>query len=391
MTLIERIIELARGVEPDALSEPAVSLSHGELYDEALEAFGGWDIALAAALKQSLVWPASSKRVLPPRGAVETSPPAERSPHPDAMRGFFLLTSTGFILRVPAERLAASRVVGSPRDIDRWHESLGQPSRLADLGHVDSVLAFTTDGNAHGYDIRLVPNLSDGDGARRLGLSEEVSGWVDFMDRDALYEKELIVSVTQLGIIKVSHTSSYPGPVGMEGTRAFLVDGSDQALAVHAAAQSDRLLLASSDGYAIAFDLAGVRAVGRKAVGVRGMKLRGVAKVVGSLLANRWDQIAMVTAQGVGKRVPLSEFRPQSRAGMGLVATKLAGRDRLAAVAGCGDNADLVLWTLRGRALRIPAHVLPLMGRPARGLRVVDLADGDEVVGLSPMLPMDFE
>jgi DNA gyrase subunit A len=387
--LLERIEEVVRELDAESLGEATISLTHADLFEEACRELGGWDIALAHLLKARLGARAASRGAAPRSApAFVPRPPAPpREPHPDAMRPLFVITDQGFILRLAAEWLPSSDNGGEPQRPERLDDALGRIVRVVDSGHLSSVLCVADDGMVYGFDARLVPPANEGSDARRMGMRQAVTRWIDIDDRDALRHAGLFVSVTRQGKIKATMNGDFPNPIHAEGTLGFLVDEGDEAFGVAACRRDEPIFLAASNGYAIVFDVAEIRPQGRKATGVRGIGLREDALVCGFVRSGRWPELAMVTAQGYAKRVPTEEFRPQSRAGLGLVAMKLGAGDELTAVTGCETVSDIVVWTDRGRLLRIPNEVLPLMGRPARGDRVLDLAPGERVTGATSLLP----
>ena len=307
------------------------------------------------------------------------------------MRPLFALTERGFLVRLSAGWLPVSAVGGAPAEMDRWPlDAFGKPTRIVDHGHLASVLGVADDGMVYGFDARVVPQASDGDMARRMGMRQAVESWVAIDDRDALRHHGLFIHVTRAGKIKASKNSDFPNPIHSDGTIGFILDEADEALGVCVARRDEPIFLASSNGYAIVFDLSELRPQGRKATGVRGIGLRDGAHVVGFCRPSEHEQVAMISEQGYAKRVELAEYRPQSRAGLGLQSAKLGSGDSISAVAGCDAMCDLLILTNLGRLLRIPNHLFPLMARPARGDRVLDLAEGEIVTGITSLLPMEF-
>ena len=386
--VLDAILVLASNSEPEALGELTVSLTQEPLYEAALDHFGGWDIALAAAIGRALTTTPRREQTRLNLQTLEDT--EEREPHLDAMRALFCGTSRGYLIRVPADHLAMSAEVGVAQTVAEWPEGVGVPLWFADIGDANSVASLSDDGRVFGWDASIVPDAACGIVERRLADRDSVAGWVCAHSRSLFHQEGSFVHLTAAGKLKVSLTTAFKRLVAREGVQAFLLDDDDEPVSAHLCRKDDFVLIASSNGYAINFPIAEVRPMGLKATGVKAMKLGQGATVVGSVLASRCEQIALVTKEGFGKRVPVREFRPQSRAGSGLVALKLAGRDTLVATAPCSANSDLLMATSSGNTLRVPASVFPLMSRPARGNRVIELRDGEEVASVASLLPAEY-
>ena len=386
--VLDAILALATSCEPEALGELTISLAQEPLYEAALEHFGGWDIALAAAVQQALAKKPQREK---PRGSAEAlEDEGERSPHVDALRPLICGTREGFLIRVSAEQIAQAAHLGKAQPPETWPDRVGDPLWFSDGLGADAVASVADDGRVFGWDARIVPDASGGIVERRLADRDAVTGWTCIHPRDLYHKEGSFVHVTRNGKVKVSLTTTFKRLVSREGVQAFLLDEGDEPIAAYLCQKGDFALIASSNGYAIQFPVAEIRPMGLKATGVKGMKLDFGVTAVGSLLGSRCEQVAFVTKHGVGKRVPVHEFRPQSRAGAGLVAIRLAARDKLAAIAPCSFNSDLLITTTLGNILRAPAGLFPLMGRPAKGNRVIDLRDGEEVRALTSLLPAAY-
>jgi hypothetical protein len=435
-TVIAEIIALARGLAADALSESTVSLTHPDLYDAALTEFGGWDVALAEALRLTLASTAAGAPRRTRRGpgagtgleeqdawddhgdgdgdgddfdhdddggggggggggrvarpTVAAPVQLDRDPHPDALRPVAARTDAGYLLATPARWFAGALEVTAPRSLMRWPADVGRPIGFCDLGEASGLAGLADDGRVFGWDIRLLPDAEVGEGLRRLGATHAVQRWVSVRDRDTLAKTGVVVSVSARGKVKASDADMLPRPVNADGTVACLIDSGDELVDLVPVGLQDGLLLIASNAFGIHFAIEEVRPMGLRAAGVIGMKLRGGARVVGALVPGRHEEVAVISAKGLAKRMPVEEFRPQSRAGLGLVAGKLVRGDRLVAAIGLTPPADVLITTDHGRCVRVPAELLPAMGRPARGLRVVDLEPTESVIDLAVLLPMAF-
>ncbi len=115
-------------------------------------------------------------------------------------------------------------------------------------------------------------------------------------------------------------------------------------------------------------------------MGVIGMDLPASHHVVGMCTARDDLDLVCVTSGGYGKRTRISEYRKQSRGGMGIITIKDApDRGDLVAVCPVHGNHELVLVTQEGTVIRVPVKGISTMGRNTMGVRIMKLSAGDRV------------
>ena len=253
---------------------------------------------------------------------------------------------------------------------------------------------------------------------------------VDDLDTDDRW----LVFATHQGLVKRTVLSLYKN-VRNAGIRAIVLGTEDDLINVALAAPGDHVMLTTARGQAIVFPLDEVRAVGRAAQGVRGMRLRGedtvvamellsadlVAVAVGALdgdggdddaeeleqdtaldladdaeetaegeepdeetVDDRSPTVVLVTEHGYGKRTPLGAFRVQHRAGLGLRALPWTARNGdLVAMCRVTPDEDLMVVTDRGMIIRLPVADVRAYSRSARGVRIISLSDDEHVASIS--------
>lgn len=121
--------------------------------------------------------------------------------------------------------------------------------------------------------------------------------------------------------------------------------------------------------------------MGRAALGVNGIRLDEGDQVAGAALVDPQADLLIMTTQGYGKRTPLAEFPLQGRYGQGVrcIGGQETTRGKVAAARTVGAADEVTLISTEGMALRTPVENIPQMGRAARGARVMDLKDDDQV------------
>ncbi|UKI42576.1 MAG: hypothetical protein L6V95_06710 [Candidatus Melainabacteria bacterium] len=141
---------------------------------------------------------------------------------------------------------------------------------------------------------------------------------------------------------------------------------------VKEAKDNEEVLIGTSSGMAIRFAISDLRPLGRSARGVNSMKLRSGDTIIGCDIVPRdYDaDLLVVTSDGFGKRSKLSEFRPQNRGGLGLIATKFkTSKSRLVALTIVAENDEIMVVTANGIVTRIKASDISRQGRPATGVK----------------------
>lgn len=388
--IIAEIVELAKKESADKLFEMNAATLYPELYDRAADSFDGWDAALATALV-SLATRTSSRstpRTRKPRQDEEEE--VVRRVGPQAEQALFARTSEGaFYTLDPAEVPLSDAPMIPPTP-----QGAGRMEGLKYIGEPNGVVVFSDRGRYFGMDVRMVPQW-DGEMQNRRVQDvvhlEEDEKIIEVVERDLLHYSSgygasqkgganRVIHVTKNGKAKASEVSEMTYTLDREGRDAFLLNDEDTPVAIMVGAQENTVFCASAMGKAIHFDAADIRSMGLQAVGVNAMKLAGDDDaIVGAFLGNEVEQVAIITQQGLGKRVDFDEFRPQSRAGGGLQLLKLPSGDRVVSAVACKADEDLGIFTSRGRLHRVPATAFARMGRPAKGDLQIELID-DEVV-----------
>jgi DNA gyrase subunit A len=148
----------------------------------------------------------------------------------------------------------------------------------------------------------------------------------------------------------------------------------------------DELVIGTRGGMAIRFNETDVRSMGRAATGVRGIKLRKGDTVVSTCLVVRDATLLTVCENGYGKRTEFSEYRTQSRGGIGLINIKTSERNgKVVAMLTVRDGDELMLVTQAGQMMRIgiDSKSIRPIGRATQGVRVIRLNDQDHLVAVA--------
>ncbi len=202
-------------------------------------------------------------------------------------------------------------------------------------------------------------------------------------------EEHYLVMVTKNGLIKRTRLDAYKN-IRKSGLIALGLNEGDELAWVRLTDGKDELVIATRNGMAIRFSENDVRPMSRTAMGVKAISLKPGDSVVGMVAAREDACILTVTDKGQGRRTPVSEYPVQGRNGMGKINYKV--NDTKGYVCGIKvvrDDEDLILISNDGIIIRIAASDVNIMSRYATGVRVMRLADNDQVVAFAAVEHLD--
>ena len=202
-----------------------------------------------------------------------------------------------------------------------------------------------------------------------------------------------LLMLTKKGYIKRIELDNFSN-IRRNGIIAIGLEEDDELCWVKLATAKDEILIGTSCGMAIRFPIEDLRPLGRSARGVTSMKLRSGDELIGcDIVPKDYDaDLLVVTSDGFGKRTKISEFRTQNRGGIGLIATKFkSSASRLVALTIVKDTDDIMMVTANGIVTRINAGSISRQGRPATGVKAINLVDNDLVCSVNKILNPDEE
>ncbi len=199
-------------------------------------------------------------------------------------------------------------------------------------------------------------------------------------------ESKYLVLATKRGIIKKTPLEQFE-KVRSSGIIAITLDEGDELAWVDVASGADDVIIATALGKIARFHESEVRAMGRPAGGVIGIRLARAGDAVISMSVVQPDaDLLVLTETGYGKRVPLTEFRVKHRGGQGVGLISLEGRKtgNVAAVQQVTEqDEELFLISSGGQVIRTETNTINRYSSGARGVIVMRLAEGDRVVAIA--------
>jgi DNA gyrase subunit A len=199
-----------------------------------------------------------------------------------------------------------------------------------------------------------------------------------------------ILLATRQGVVKKTELASFSSP-RKKGVYAINIDEGDEVIAARLVKDSQEIMLFTRNGMAVRFDQDLIRPIGRVARGVRGAKLRDEKDgVVSCEIVTGTESLLIVCEKGYGKRSWVEDFRKTNRGGVGVRSIITSDRNGFV-VGACSvtDKDGIVMMSNNGQTLRINMNDLRVMGRSTQGVRLVNLHEGDYLVGVQKIEHME--
>ncbi len=224
---------------------------------------------------------------------------------------------------------------------------------------------------------------------------EKVTSAIAFRDFDPKNSGETYLTMcTRMGTIKRVELCEFAN-IRRTGIIAIGLEESDVLVSVQETHGKSDIIIATKNGKSIRFDENQVRAMGRTAKGVRGIKLAQGDNVIGMEQAEREGEqpdVLSVCENGYGKRTAFSEYRTQNRGGSGVITIKTTQRNGcVAGIKLVDESKDLMVITEKGMAIRIRCEEIRSVGRNAQGVRLVRLEENDKISRVAPVVKEEEE
>ena len=197
-----------------------------------------------------------------------------------------------------------------------------------------------------------------------------------------LDEDHFVTMVTKKGIIKRTKLSEFRN-TRKSGIIAISIDEDDELTFVKMTEGDDNLLIATKKGMAIQFNENGVRAMGRGARGVKAITIKEDDEVVAMAVTSENTRLLTITETGYGRVSMISDYRLQSRGGKGLINYRVDKYGDVAAVLEVTDEDDIIMIASNGILIRIFSGDISTFARPAKGVRVMRVGEGEKVLSVA--------
>ncbi|HEU5281176.1 MAG TPA: DNA gyrase subunit A [Gammaproteobacteria bacterium] len=248
----------------------------------------------------------------------------------------------------------------------------------------DTVLCFTNLGKVYWLKVYQLPQANRTSRGRPiinllpLAEGERVNAFLPVRH----YNTDLyVVMATAMGTIKKVSLSDFSRP-RTSGIIAINLNDGDTLVQADLTDGKHDVMLFTDAGKVVRFPESKVRCMGRTASGVRGVRLQDGQRVVSLVVAKEGD-ILTATEKGYGKRTAIDEYRISGRGGQGVISIHVNERNGkvVGAIQVMGDD-EVMLISDKGTLVRVPVAEISLIGRNTQGVRLIQLGEGEALVGL---------
>lgn len=259
----------------------------------------------------------------------------------------------------------------------------------------DYVMFITNTGRLHwlkGYRIPEGSRQSKGKPIINLLADlEEGEKVVNTICASGFPEDRYLVFCTKNGLFKKTALSAY-GNVRAKGIKAIKLEEGDELIETDITDGDDQIIIASAGGQAVRFGESDARPMGRDTMGVKGMTLNEGDTVVSMAVVKSGDRLLTVSENGYGKISDVDDYRMTRRGGKGVITIKTDERNgNVVCVRKVNPGDQLMLTSTSGKIIRIDTDEIRETGRNAKGVRIMDMRNGDKIVAVEPVMSEDQE
>ena len=221
-----------------------------------------------------------------------------------------------------------------------------------------------------------------------IEAEEEIATVINLQDFN---DETFILFCTAKGIAKKVATSAFQNGK-TKGIRAIEIREGDHLIKAILTRGNDDILVVSKSGNALRYNESAIRAMGRTAMGVIGMRVQGDDEVAGVMRAEEGKKMLLITTNGYGKRTDYQLFKPHGRSTKGQIAYGINEKTgRVAGVVSVAEEDELMCITSKGNTVKVKVNEISTQGRSSMGVKVVDVAKDDYIISLATVTPDEDE
>ena len=306
------------------------------------------------------------------------------------------ITHNGYVKRVPIKSYEKQRRGGKGKVAVTTHEDDFIEKFFISNTH-DTLMFVTNMGQLYWLKVYKIPEGSrTAKGKAVVNLinlrpDEKIMEIIPTPDFD---ESKSLVFFTRNGVIKRTSLSEFSN-IRSNGVRAIVLDDLDEIVTAKIAdVETQYLMIFTSMGQCIRFEIEKTRDQGRSTRGVRGIKFKHEIDFVvdADVVSNEEQELLTVSEKGIGKRTTVSEYRLTNRAGSGVISMKLSPKTgNVIGEVLVDDTQDLMLLTSIGKMIRVDMQSIRKAGRNTAGVIIVNVDKNDKVVSIAKCPKEDEE
>ncbi len=295
------------------------------------------------------------------------------------------LTHKGYIKRQPITIYRNQSRGGQGRKLVETGEE-DFANQLLVSKTTDTLLFFTDRGKVYATKVYEIPEAGPFSKGRSIANLIEMSEGEKVNACLAIKEfsnKFFIFMTTKHGKVKKTALDEYEN-VRKKGIIAIKLEENDRLIAAELTTGKDSVLLTTHDGQTLRFSEKKIRPMGRNASGVRGMRLEKGDEVVSFNITRAEEDMLVIGENGLGKRIKFEDVNEKGRGGKGVRAMTIDEKTgKIAGAVNVNDDDDLIAMTRSGKGIRTPVKSIRVMGRQAKGVKIITLEKGDKVASVA--------
>ena len=260
----------------------------------------------------------------------------------------------------------------------------------------DNIMFFTNFGKAYNIKSYEIPE------ANRTAKGTPAINFLNLMQRERIttvlpiekFDAErYLIAVTKNGVIKKMSISEFDN-TRKTGLIAIKLKDDDELIGIKETRGDANIIIVTKKGKCICFSEDDVREMGRIAAGVRAIVLDSDDEVVSMEIANKKEELLVVTENGFGKRTSVKEYKVQARGGKGLLTYDKSKFDKTGNLIGAmvvAEDDEVFFINSDGVIIRFNAADVSVLGRTTQGVRIMRVAEDTKIVTMAKAIKEEDE
>ncbi|MEE9307129.1 MAG: DNA topoisomerase (ATP-hydrolyzing) subunit A [Spirochaetia bacterium] len=297
-----------------------------------------------------------------------------------------LISNKGLIKRVPVSAYRRQGRGGKGSSSTRLTDTDFVEHLFIASTH-DYIMFITSEGKAYWLKVHEIPEASRASRGQSIKTllsisnNEEITTVVSLKD---FSDNTYFFMMTLKGIVKKVKTSDFSN-ARTRGIVAIKLDNGDKLVGAMLTGGKDDVVLVTRQGQALRFKEDTVRSMGRASRGVIGIRLSNEDEVAGVAAVVKGAEMFLITENGYGKRTNFENFSPHGRGTRGQTCYKVSKKTgELVGVLTVQKKDDLVCIASQGNTIKLRLNEVPVLGKTAMGVHIVNIAKPDMVVAVAP-------
>jgi DNA gyrase subunit A len=258
----------------------------------------------------------------------------------------------------------------------------------------DTILCFSSRGKVYWLKVYMLPMAGRGSRGKPivnllpLEEGERINAVLPVREYD---DDKYVFMATSTGTVKKTELSSFSRPRA-SGIKAIELRDDDYLIDVVITDGSDHIMLLADSGKSVRFSETDVRAMGRTAGGVRGMKISGDQQVISMIKVEEGGSILTASINGYGKRTAVGDYPLKGRGGQGVISIQTNERNgKIVGAVQVQDDDEVMMITDNGTLVRIAVSDISEMGRNTQGVRLIRLTSDEKLVEIEKIEALSGE